>query len=240
MAFVNGVASIITITDPETEQAFAFAAGSSANRVMKSWIVWNDSGGHSLTTVSYGGTSLTTNGVPVDIGNIRMCSYRLVAPSSSTNTFSVNWDAAGFGGPLNAFACVGVWDSIDQTTPLDNYGSATGTDASAEITQTSATGDTPVFCCAWTATAPSSISETNYTQQGEAVIGSYIANFGDGTGAASVAFTGTLSSVAPIGWVAMGANLNVASGDTSATAVTYAMPLIGSGGLIGPRRYLIG
>jgi hypothetical protein len=131
-------------------------------------------------------------------------------------------------GDVEVIITVAVYDDVDQTTPEDGYTTATGTDTTADLTVTSATGDTPVFFAAVRALGPGSMAETNYTERVDAVntvsgsssqhqqIGG-----GEGTGAASVAFTGTITATAVNGWNALGLNLNAApAGPTAALSGT--------------------
>lgn len=195
-----------------TPVTFAFDAGTDADRVLIVTVGFRNNNGHSVadTGVTYNGVTLTPFGAAVILSNVYHKAFYLAGPASGSNTVSV--DPSAGAGASDAIISVYCYSGVDQTTPQDGYTSGSGTDNTAELTVTSEVGDTPVYFVICRATTPTAIAPTNYTERVDNPLNALIAGGGEGTGAASVAFTGTISSAGIVAWVTLGANLNAAAG----------------------------
>lgn len=187
-----------------------FDAGTESDRLLIIHVLWNGSSAHALgdTSVTYDGIALTPFGATVNEQNSANRLYYLTAPASGTNTISVD-PTDGAGGSVLAVISAYVYEGVDQSAPFDGYITSTGVDTTAELTVTSASGDTPFFAAGWRMTGHTAVTPSNYTERVDNVNSNMITGGGEGSGAASVDFTGTVTGGFAInGWVSMGANLN--------------------------------
>lgn len=119
--------------------------GAGTDRLMTVWVgTWSSSGGDSvISSVTYGGTPLTSVGSTVSSNGDRLSVYRLIAPAVGTADLVVT--PVGFAELMGAAS---VRTGVDQTTPLGTLVTATGNGASPSLSVSSASGE--VVEAAWT------------------------------------------------------------------------------------------
>lgn len=216
-AYITSGSFDITLPTGSGNTDNAFDSGSTgSDRILIVVVSWRNSAGHIVNdnAVAYGGASTTPFGAQVESGQATQKMFYLLNPATGSNTLRL-FTSDGVGTNANAMISAYVYSDVDQTTPYDGYTTSTGTDDSAELTVTSAVGDTPFYAFTWRGAGGSSIAETNYTQRVENFAGgsSMGTGGGEGTGAASVAFVGQVGGeFASNGWSALGVNLNAAAG----------------------------
>ncbi len=207
------------------------AMGSGSNRAAVVAIHWRNRT-NDITGVTINGTSMTsagsivTTGLNADAGRL----FYLVSPTSGSQTVAVTYSASD--GP-ESIAQVSCWvaNNVDQTTPIENYNSASGSGSGANIvtsvTVTSEANDlVSVFHSTYNASEIITATPTGYTerQDGDDASG-MAAEFGDQAGAGSVATSATWSNTAiSVSWVALGLSVNPVP---SAGGCTSAMTLVG-------------
>jgi uncharacterized repeat protein (TIGR01451 family) len=134
--------------------------GSGQNRVL---IVGtsNRDGNKTVTSVTYGVSSLTRIGYQNGPGNTaRMELWYLLAPASGTADIVVTWNGS------NAVAAGAVsFTGVDQATPLGAFASAQGNTSSASVAVSSATGDVVIDTIAATGDAVSLTAGGSQTVQ---------------------------------------------------------------------------
>lgn len=217
LTFASGVGAANAVTTTFDTQGLTIALF---------YVWWHDGAGHtdldSDPTIE--GDATTSMGAVFEQGNVRIRSYYKVAPDSAASaTLSVDPSNSSGNASFAGVTMIGFDDTID-ATPVDGFVTTGGTDTTAESTVSSATGDIPVyFVCARAGFAPTGIAPTNYTEREDHINGVGMVGCGEGTGAASVAFVGTLSAGAISEWATIGININVAAG--------------GGGGAVGPGSY---
>lgn len=212
MAYVT--AGSIDITLPSTGAAVdnAVDSGTGSNRIMIIKVDYRNSSAQTIDSVSYAGVAGTSFGVAVESVQMRSQMWYVLAPTTGSNTLQV--DPSTSAGDTPAAVSYMVFDAVDQATPYDGYTTNTGIDTNGELTVTSEVGDTPFFTMGWRGGGATGSTPTNYTERYDNIFqaGAQLVAGGEGTGAASVAFVGTIDGeFANTGWVTMGANLNAAS-----------------------------
>lgn len=190
---------------------FAFDAGSASNRLLGIRSSWRDVGGHTIgdTAVTYNAIALSVAQAQVSGTANRAKMWYIHGPASGSNTVSVD-PSTGSAEALATIDCY-VYDNVDSGTPIDNVTNAQGTDTTAELTQTSAAGDTPLFTVGMRGSAPVSIAPTLYTGRLDNVNSQVMSGGGEGTGDTSVAFVGTITATTVSGWITIGFNMNAAA-----------------------------
>lgn len=123
---------VINYTRPSGSDfvGFALAAFRQDPAIGVSAITW---GGNAMTQV--GGDQWTT---PAGAEF-----YRLIAPPSGTQTISTTWSGGRLTDSVAVFVCTGV----DQTTPIRDQNSATGSGTTASVTVTSVNASDVVVAC---------------------------------------------------------------------------------------------
>lgn len=207
--------------------------GSGANRLALVAVNWRNRT-NDITGVTINGTSMTsagtivTSGANADAGRL----FYLAAPTSGSQTVAVTYTASD--GP-NSIAQVSCWvaNNVDQTTPVENYNSGSGSGSSANIvssvTVTSEANDlVPVFHSTYNTSEILTATPTGYTERQDADDASGMAaEFGDQAGASSVATSATWSNTAiTVSWVALGISVNPVAGGS---ACVPTMTLLGVG-----------
>lgn len=215
MAFVRCDSTNMTFDADGTAVNTTFDTSDFTIALMYVW--WHDGQGHQdLDAIpTMGGVNMTSLGAQIEQGNCRIQGYVLPAPAQGASTAIVVTPDAGAVGTATfaGITVIGFDDAIDSVTPVDGYVTAGGTDTTAESTVTSETDDIPVFfVLARAAFAPSGIAATNYMEREDHINGIGMVGCGEGTGASSVAFVGTLSAGAVNEWATMGININVDAG----------------------------
>lgn len=215
IAFVAASATDGNVDAGGTPLTFSFDVGAGSNRCIVIKVSWLGSS-HTLgdTAVTYNSVALTPLGATITANGISSRLYILAGPSAGSNTVSVDFSV---GPTSNCITCCFAYTGVDQVTPSDNYTTAQGTDATAELTITSASGDMPVVAVGYRGNTPVSSAPTSYTERVDrvhAVEPTIAATGGDGTGAASVATVSTYTTSATNGWNALGLNLNASGGAT--------------------------
>jgi len=208
-------AGSLDITLPSSGAAVDNAVDSGAtgsDRIMIILVAYRNASAQTITSVSYGGSAATSFGAAVVSVQMTGYLYYLLAPATGSNTLSV--DPSTSAGDSPASVSWMVFSDVDQSTPYDGYTTNTGTDTNGELTVTSETGDTPFFTMGWRGGGATGGTPTNYTERFDNIFqaGAQMVMGGEGTGAASVAFVGTVDGeFANTGWVTLGANLNATS-----------------------------
>jgi len=208
-------AGSLDITLPSSGAAVdnAVDSGTGSDRIMIIFVSYRNSAAQTITSVSYGGSAATAFGAAVVSAQMTGYLYYLLAPATGSNTLSV--DPSTSAGATLASVSWMVFSDVDQTTPYDGYTTGTGTDTNGELTVTSETGDTPFFTMGWRGGGATGGTPTNYTERFDNTFqsGAQMVMGGEGTGAASVSFVGTVDGeFANTGWVTLGANLNAVAG----------------------------
>jgi hypothetical protein len=138
-AEVSGSA-VTTLTTP------SFTNANVADRFLTLEIEDRNNG--SITSVGAAGGTPTSSGTPAANGATRVSVYQLTAPAtgSQTATFTGN---GSFGDNAQIVLGVKVYNGVDQTTPLADYTTATGTDAAPTVTVPNVTANDLVSdaCC---------------------------------------------------------------------------------------------
>ncbi len=187
----DGVGGVTSFTCSVT------VSGSNSNRALFVTIAWETAGPITVTGVTTNqnsGASLTSVGSRAS-GDFGTAIYRLANPDAATHTLTVT-----FSGNIisRAHAVAYSLYDVDQTTPEDNYTSATASNA---LTQTSNTGDYALLSIAGNAT-PSSLSPSSADSSTTSVA------FAHASGAASISWTWSGPAVR----VANGCSVKAASG----------------------------
>lgn len=194
---------------------FAVNAGASANRYMVAFPLIDEMGFSSWhdDSQSYNAVAMTPLHAQVE-DELMTRPFGLANPASGSNTFDSELTDTFSQNPVGIVS-VDVYEDVDVSgTPVDNIATATtGTDATINITGTTAVGDMLVFMGPCVAFSPVNSAPTNYTERWDNINGELLATGGHSdTDNTSVDFTATIDSAAMIGWVGMAFNLNVAAG----------------------------
>jgi hypothetical protein len=111
---------------------------SASDRLLLVGVSMDSTGGRTVTSVTYGGQSLTLVGAQAGGANpVRVEIWRLINPASGTANVVVNLSGSTDGVSVGATTFTGV----DQTTPLGTFASAIGTNNSPTVNVTSAAGE---------------------------------------------------------------------------------------------------
>lgn len=209
----------VTLPANNAQQDVTYGTGTGDDLFMIIHVTFRQATGHTIsdTGVVYAGVTATPFGAAVIQNQAYNRLFYIENPTTGSNTLSIT-SSDGQISSTAAVVSVLVYSDVDvDGTPYDGYTTGTGSDTSAELTVTSAVGDTPFFVAGFRQGGHTAMAPTNYTERFDNVNGAALAGGGEGTGAASVAFTGTVSGGFSVeGWVSMGANLNAA-----ASAATY-------------------
>jgi len=166
--------------------------------------------GKTITGVTYNGVALTSSAAVHSgagtAGYVQL--WYLVAPDTGTNSVAVTLSTVGantdlLGGSVS-------FDGVDQSTPVQNFNSATGSGTSASLVITSATGDMVVDAEANGSNVPVSTKTVRWSEH--VSNGSRAGNAGQSTaaGAASVTMGYTTSSDS---WGMAGFDIKAAGAD---------------------------
>ena len=208
---ITSGSSDVTLPDNTTVDVTIDSGATGARRILIVQITFRNSVALTVTGITYNGDALTSFGASVENLQCSNQLWYLKAPDTGSNTLTITTNDAN----NSAVAVVSwmVFSDVNQTTPYDGYTSNTGIDTTAELTITSETGDTPFYTVSVRGLNPTAAAPTNYTERYENFNGNGIfATGGEGTGAASVAFVGTITATAMTSWVTLGANLNTDTG----------------------------
>jgi prepilin-type N-terminal cleavage/methylation domain-containing protein len=136
---VDAVSSGTTASDTASSMTVSHTTGSGSERLMLVGISFNPNDDERVTTVTYGGTSLTEVGERANGNDAMVYIYSLVAPASGTADVVITFDSALDEG---AIAGVMTFTGVEQTTPLGTFASAIGNDSTpAGVNITSASGE---------------------------------------------------------------------------------------------------
>lgn len=210
---VTSGSSDVTLPDDSTVDVTVDTTSTGSNRILIVQISFRNSGANSVDGITYNGVAMTSFGAQVESVQATNQLWYLLAPTTGSNTLTVDMNNSA--GSVPGSVSWMVFSDVDQATPYDGYTSNTGVDDSMELTVTSAVGDTPFFTATWRGNGATGVTPTNYTDRVDNVYsaGNGLAASGEGTGAASVAFVGTVDGeFVNTGWTALGANLNASSG----------------------------
>ncbi len=117
---------------------FSHSTASASDRLMLVGVSMDATGGSAVTSVTYGGQSLTLVGTLEGGANpIRVEIWRLVNPAAGTANLVVNLNRNADGVSVGVTTFTGV----NQTSPLGAFASAIGTSASPSVDVTSASGE---------------------------------------------------------------------------------------------------
>jgi len=161
-----------------------------------------------ISSATYNGVSMTAHTQAAVAGGSR--NYRLFtlkAPAAGTHDIVITYASAS----SRPLAVAGLWQGVDQTTPVENVTNNSGNDTTHEWTVASETGDlvAALMMCglstttidSWTSPATERLNDTAPITD---------AGIGDEAGASSVTIDGTLSNTNI--WRGTAFNMNVASG----------------------------
>jgi flagellin-like hook-associated protein FlgL len=147
-----------------SSRSWSHTVGAGTNRLLVVGCgFWNNGG--SVSSVTYGGVNLTRgdqSGLSAG-GSDRTELWYLINPTTGSATVAVTFSAAADGETFSVSL-----STVDQTTPIRNHGSTTGSGTSASISATGAqTGDAIVDAAAWDDrnTAATMGAQTNRVQR---------------------------------------------------------------------------
>jgi prepilin-type N-terminal cleavage/methylation domain-containing protein len=136
---VDSVSSGTTAAYTDSTMTVAHTTGSGSDRLMLVGISFNPNDNERVTTVTYGGTSLTKVGEGVNGNDAMVYIYSLVAPAPGAADVVITFDSALDEG---AIAGVMTFTGVEQTTPLGTFASASGNNSTpASVNITSASGE---------------------------------------------------------------------------------------------------
>lgn len=212
----------VTLAADGSTSTVVFDGGTGTGKILVVGVGFRNNNTHTIEGITFNGDALSSFGAAVVATQCFHQMFYLLNPDDGELDLIIN-PSTGLGATA-AIVSAMVFTGVDVGgTPYDGYDTANGTDATVDLTIASATGDVPFTMFGVRATTPTGSAETNYTERFDNVNGNFIASGGEGTGAASVAFTGTITSSGINAWVAMGANLNAtATGTYTLTADTGA------------------
>ena len=202
----------ITLPADNSAVDSTFDSGSTgSNRFMIIHVTYRNASAHVIPDngVIYAGVTATPFGAEVISANAYSKTFYIIAPATGSNTLRVD-PTTGVGVQAAAVSAY-IYESVDQTTPFDGYVTNTGVDDTGELTVASAVGDTPIFLMGWRGGGATGGTPSNYTERVDNIFGTgaNITLGGEGTGAASINFVGTVDGeFSNVGWVTMGMNLN--------------------------------
>lgn len=195
--------------------------GTGNNRFLRVAVGFRNNNNHTIDGITIAGDALTAFGVAVVATQCFQQMFYRAVTATGEQTLEIN-PSTGLGATA-AIVSFLVSDAVDVSgTPFDGYVTANGTDTTADVTVASEAGDEPFVMYTVRAATPTASAPTNYTERYENVNGNLMSSGGEGVGAASVAFTGTVTSSGVNAWVAMGANLNAAVGGAVSMTATVA------------------
>lgn len=154
---------------------------------------------NSAVAVTYNGVAMTAASTPVHSGNVTagyVQMFYLVAPATGSNTVQVSHTISGSAAAADIISGSVSFTGVDQTTPVTNVATATGTlVSSGSVSVTSATGNMVVdaFCCG-----------SGFASGGSTQTNRWLNNFNSNTGAGS----GAQSTAAGAASVSMGYTFN--------------------------------
>ncbi len=126
-----------------TTHSFSYNSGATGtSRILLVGVSYLNSNNRSVSSVSYGGQTMTLVG-DLNYNNgsgtyyTRVYIYRLIAPATGSNTLSVTWSGA-----LSQGAVVGAitYTGVNQSTPTGTFASASGYNTTPAVTVAGATG----------------------------------------------------------------------------------------------------
>lgn len=199
--------------------------GNASDKYVVASCSFRDSNGHAVSGMTFNGVSMTALGAQLSGNGAAQRTYGLALGSGNLGSVTLAVNTTGGAGTQTGILSFMVFSGLDQSSSVDGYASNSGASgAAATLTVTSAVGDVP-FVFATGRTAVGDISApTNYTERIDNPSGTGGAAVtmggGEGVGAASINFTTTFSGGFSNGWVAQGANLNVAAGGGGGAVVS--------------------
>lgn len=183
-------------------------------------VTWRNSAENTISAVSFNSDALTSAGSRFGTGDAVGQLWYLKNPDAGSFTLRVDPVAPFGSGEDHVSIQAYVYSNVDQTTPTENYTTNEGNGTTYSLTVTSASGDTPFYNSGSALSFGSAIAESNYTErQYQTTDSANEHSGGEGTGAASVAFSGTTNGIAA-DWVALGLNMNATAGGGGAVAET--------------------
>ena len=118
--------------------SFSHTTGSGNNRLLLVGIsFYNATTARTVSSVTFGGTALTSVGTIYNGNTRRVAIYRLTAPAASTTANVV----VTFSGAVYAVAGAVSFAGVDQCTPLGTFLGATGNTATATVSPVTVAGD---------------------------------------------------------------------------------------------------
>lgn len=108
---------------------FNHTTGTGANRLLVVGVATNirSAPGTTVTSITYGGTALTSLGAHNDVGNTRRVEmWYLLNPASGTNAVNVTFNISTGGATVGIVAGATTFTGVDQTVPLGSFVSADG------------------------------------------------------------------------------------------------------------------
>lgn len=200
--------------------------GNAANKAFASACGFRDANGHAVSGMVLNGVSMSALGIQLSGNGAAQRTYGLATGSGNMGSVTLAVNTTGGVGTQDAVLSFMAFSDVDQTTPFDNYASNSASSGSpGTLSVTSAVGDTPFWFITSRAFAGDTVNPTNYTERVDNLNGSggstVVMGGGEGTGAATVNFSGAFSGGASNGWAAQGANLNAVAGGGGVTGAPW-------------------
>lgn len=238
VAYVSSASQTADLTSAGGNVDATLDAGTGSNRVVYAYVVWRFDRG-TLTGVAYNGVSLTAVGSTANSGNFRGALYRLVGPTTGSNTLRASFTGSG-NFPVWV-TCISL-DGVDSTTPEDTLvqevESGSDTSTSQSVSTSSATDDR-VLTGAWFATSgfdtTGSVVGSSYTIRQQVLHGGAGARLiiGDADGAATVTPETSYNNTSSWGALRWAVNVNAAAGSGAYSLALDAASVAVSGQAIG-------
>lgn len=164
-----------------------FAVPSGTDRLLVVKVALRDNTLRSVSSVTYGGAGLTRYGGAGAGGEFLADTWYLVNPTAGSGDVVVTFDAQVF----RSAVFVEVYDDIDQSTPIEAAGSATGTGTSFAPSVTVITSGAALTSVAWSNVGSSGASALTATSPATAI---NYAGESQSTDAAGSAWNSSVSS----------------------------------------------
>ncbi len=133
---VVGAAASSSLTQTAQTHSFSYHSGTTGtNRILLVGVSYRNRSSQTVSSVTYGGTALTSVGTAQNGTGARVYIYRLLNPPTGANTLQVNWSSS-----IDRSAVVGAvtLSGVNQTTPTGTFASSTGSSGTPAVTVTAA------------------------------------------------------------------------------------------------------